>query len=270
MLLHCLLLAGTFTFPGQEDIYLEEIVSANYKGRVIWFAPHENENVVNDYLAQKIRREGGRFLILRQAGQRNIALRFGSRVYEVDPNRIFTANGASSSLTRLNPQLKQDQQALKQALDRANALGKFILESMGNPGRRHVLIAIHNNTDGYDNDGKNGRGTVSINRYQKRFEAGAGYILDLNLGQGDEDDLFFITSKKDFRRMRKAAWPTVLQHPRVATDPSQDDGSLSVYAAMIGARYINIEAQRKEGDDHLAIQKYMVDFVYALRGIRGR
>jgi hypothetical protein len=268
MLVGFLIFLGTINFPQQPDIGLEEIVSPGYRGRVVWLSPHENENVVNDYLKEQIKKRGGRYLILRQNGERHIKLRFDDRAYEVDPNRIFTPAGARSSLTRLNDSLSEGDPALEEAVERAVALGRFIIERMGNPGRRHVIIAVHNNTDGYDNDGKNGVGTVSIERYRKRFEAGAGYILDINTGMGDEDDLFFITDRRDFRRMKKAAWPIVLQHPRVATDPNQDDGSLSVYAEMIGARYINVEAQRE--DDHLQIQKYMVDFVFNLRGIRGR
>ncbi len=253
-------------FPVQEDIRLEAFESKDYTGRVMFFAPHENEHVVNAYLAAKVRVSRGRFLILRQNGERHISLHIGDQIYEVDPNRIFTPAGARASLLGLNPHLEQGNPDLGPAQARAIALGRFIFEQLKPKkqwGRKKpIIVAIHNNTDGYDHDGKGGEGTVSIHRYASRLAGGARYIKRLHQGPGDEDDLFFINRAKDFRAMKRAGWNVVCQHPQVATLPDEDDGSLSVYAEMRKIRYINIEAQRKPGDDHLEVQKRMVDFVY--------
>ena len=257
-------MAATLPFPEQPDILLEAITSPGYRDKVVFFAPHENEYVVNDYLSRKILHLRGRFLILRQRGERNIALSIGQREIAVDPNRIFTRSGARKSLRRLNPDLDEESDLFREAWKKAVRLGGFILEQMGTVGGHTVIIAVHNNTDGYDGDGKGGEGTVSIKRYQKKLDQGAGYIKCIHRGKGDEDDLFFINKPKDFKAMKKAGWNVVLQHPRVARLEEEDDGSLSVYAEMIGARYINIEAQRKKGYDHLEVQKKMVDYVFDL------
>ena len=261
-MLLALWLAVDLAFPKQKDIRLEIHGKPDYQGPVYFLAPHENEHVANAYLTTRVQEQGGKFLILRQKGERNILLKYGEAELAVDPNRIFTRAGARSSLLKLNPQLENKPWLLYRACRRAVRLGRFITKHMGGMRPGSIIIAIHNNTDGYDDDGKGGVGTVSIERYRKKFEAGSGFIKDLHVGEGDEDDLFFITEQEDFRAMSEAGWHVLLQHPRVAWAEDQDDGSLSVFAEMKGLRYINIEAQRKP--DHLEVQKQMIELVFDL------
>lgn len=270
-ILFCCLLAGALLtagerlpFPDQPDIQLERFHQAGRIDHVFFLAPHENEHVVNDYLAKKVQRQGGVFLILRQRGQRHLFLKIAGQEYEVDPNRIFTPVGAESSLRRENPELVDQPELLQQAVARAVAVGRFIMGHMNDLKRGTVIVAIHNNTDGFDDDGKDGVGTVSMVRYQKKLDGGAGYILKLHHGTHDEDDLFFITEKRDFRKLKRLGYNLVLQHPRVAVDPDEDDGSLSVLSEKRNLRYLNIEAQRREGCDHLDVQQKMVDHVFRL------
>ena len=252
-------------FQEQPDIWLESHGTSHKRPHVAFFAPHENENVVNEYLSQKVSTHGGRFFILRQWGDRHVVLRVEGKRFEADPNRIFTPIGVKSTLLMLNPSLKEDSPLFAAVFSRTVNLGKFILGEMGSlDNEKAVIIAIHNNTDGFDNDGKGGLGTISMERYAMKLEAGAKYILRLHRGKGDEDDLYFINREEDFNLLKERGWNIVLQHPQVAVLPTEDDGSLSVYAEKIGARYLNIEAQRKEGDDHLEIQKKMVDAVFEI------
>jgi len=128
-------------------------------------------------------------------------------------------------------------------------------------------IAIHNNTNGYDGDGCDGRGTISIKRYQKKLASGANYLIKVHDANIDEDDLFFITGTTDYKAMAEANWNVVLQNPEVANDPSEDDGSLSVLAEKHNKRYVNIEAERSDdgfGSDHLKEQQQMVDLMFQL------
>jgi hypothetical protein len=255
----------TILFPPQQDIFLEVVTGAQPQPWV-FFAPHENEQVVNQHLSGRIREHGGVFVILRQHGERHIQLSIDDNLYEVDPNRIFTDRGRSNTLLRLNLELKTASEQYLKALARAESLAEFILDTM-DAEQATSWIATHNNTNGYADDGNNGRGTISIKRYQKKLDSGANYLIQVHDANIDEDDLFFVTELSDLKIMADANWNVVLQNPNVAVDPLEDDGSLSVLAEMQGKRYINIEAERSDdgfGEDHLAEQKAMVDLTFQI------
>ena len=232
-----------------------------------FLAPHENERVVNRYVAEQVIEHGGTFVVIRQHGKRHIELKINNAVYEIDPNRIFTHRGRTNTLRRLNPELSNNADDYRLALERTTSLADFVLSTMS-AKTADDWIAIHNNTNGYDNDGKQGRGTISIDRYEKKLASGANYLIKVNNANIDEDDLFFITSPADFQAMSDANWNVVLQNPAVANDPDEDDGSLSVLAEMRGKRYINVEAERQDedgfGEDHHSEQKQMVDLTFEL------
>lgn len=103
-------------------------------------------------------------------------------------------------------------------------------------------------------------------QYQQKLAKGAGFILAVSKKYGDEDDLFFVTEQQDFNAMEQSGWNAVLQHPQVVTDPSEDYGSLSLFAQKSGIRYINIEAERSTsnfGENHLVEQQQMLDYVFS-------
>lgn len=265
MKLIALMLLQNIVFPQQPNISLE-VTTSEIQKPWAFIAPHENEHVVNDYVAQKILQHGGVFVVLRQHGERHIQLSVNGKIYEADPNRIFTNKGRVATLRRLNQDLTIDSPNYKMALSRLEALAEFILDTM-QAGQSSSWIAVHNNTNGYDNDGKNGRGTISIKRYQKKLDEGAQYLIDVFDAGKDEDDLFFITEAEDLVMMESAKFNTVLQNPLVATDPNEDDGSLSVLAEMQGKRYINVEAERADngfGSNHEVEQKEMVDLTFKI------
>ena len=232
-----------------------------------FFAPHENEFVANAYVAKKVTEKGGVFVVLRQAGERLIQLKINQLTVQVDPNRIFTDRGIIASIKKNNASLDPQSDTFTAACERAKQLSQFILAALGRESKSSTWVAMHNNTNGYDDDGKNGIGNVSIIRYQQKLSAGAQYLIDVAVGEQDEDDLFFVTSRDDFEAMKINGWNAVLQNPNVANDAEEDDGSLSVYAAMKGLRYINVEAERISdgfGEDHLQVQQQMVDFTFSL------
>ena len=247
------------SFPEQPDIKLEKISGKGHK--VVFFAPHENEHVIEDYLKKTVPDIKANFYILRQNGERHLTLKLPDGDIVVDPNRIFTPEGTEAAIRKMNPTTNQNVALLAQSMQRVDRLRDFLLNTMGLSKKKPVVIAIHNNTDGYDDDGKGGEGTISIVRYQKRFEAGAKYIKRVNVGSGDEDDLIFLTHSSDFRYFRNLGYNLVQQNKDVAVIPGEDDGSLSVWAAKKKIRYLNLEAQRKEGDDHTLVQRQMVDAV---------
>jgi len=257
------------TFEPQPDIYLEVHGSISQEAPWSFFAPHENENLVNQYVSDKVVDEGGIYVILKQNSLRGIELKFGDEHIVVDPNRIFTKKGIRETIKKSNLNKKVSNELMALATARALALGQFIVEHLGGHDTSRTWIATHNNTQGYTGDSKNGFGTISIERYEKKLAEGASFLAGVYNAGKDEDDLFFVTDKHYFSAMKSAGFNAVLQHPQVAWLEDENDGSLSVYAEMKGIRYINVEAERHDpfrgaGENHVEEQIEMVDFTFAL------
>jgi len=267
------LFSQAFVFPSQPDIYLEVVGQPQSAQKQIFYAPHESESVGNAYVADKVTKQGGAFIIMRQQGTRNVTLHIknshnkNTNIY-VDPNRLFTIAGIASSIKKLNPNLVLDSTTARKAIKRAFKLGKFVLAQLNQAKQPITWVAMHNNTEGFAGDHHNGRGDVSIYRYKSKLGNGENFLIDVNIADfHDEDNLFYVTQPIDFQMMRKYHWNVVLQNPIVTTDPKEDDGSLSVYAQMHNIRYINIEAEREDenfGENSTNAQQEMVDFIYFL------
>ncbi|WP_339721272.1 hypothetical protein [uncultured Paraglaciecola sp.] len=260
-----LLLSQVVVFPSQHNIKLEVLGHTSEAPNWSFFAPHENENVVNDYVSQQILERGGVFVILRQKGKRLLRLDIKPFEVKIDPNRIFTKKGRRNNIIKHNPRLRTNTYVFHRAMRLSEALANFIVKTMGGTDTSRTWVAIHNNTHGYLGDNKQGIGNISIVQYQQKLAEGAAFIKAVSLHKGDEDDLFFVTEQQDFNAMDQNGWNAVLQHPQVVTDPTEDDGSLSVYAQKLGIRYINIEAERATGnfgENHLEEQQQMVDYVF--------
>jgi hypothetical protein len=261
-----LLFSQVIAFPSQPNIKLEVIGQASANPNLAVFAPHENENVANDYVTQQIIERGGVFVILRQDGKRLLRFDIEPFKVEVDPNRIFTEQGRRNNIIKHNPTLRTNTYVFHRAMRLSAALAQFIVSKMGGTNSSRTWLAIHNNTQGYLGDNKQGIGNISIEQYQQKLANGASFIIAVSKQQKDEDDLFFVTTRQDFNAMQQSGWNAVLQHPQVVTDPTEDDGSLSVYAQKLGIRYINIEAERSTenfGDNHLVEQQQMLDFFFS-------
>jgi hypothetical protein len=242
--------AWVVPFPPQPDIQLE--IFQNQSNGVVFFAPHENEFVLHTTLVNYVSMHEGTYLVLRQNGLRHLTLRLGSYRFEVDPNRLFTPRGIRNNIRALNPQFPEG--LIPEATALTLQVTEFLLRHL-REGDVRVWVAIHNNLDGFEGDGRWGRGTVSIWRYLEKMSQGAGFLADLHAGAGDEDDLFWTTTREDFEALSLAGHHVVLQSPSVAVEEQEDDGSLSVYAAMQGIRYFNCEAQH--GPPHPLEQERM-------------
>tara|TARA_R110002153_G_scaffold5120_8_gene24250 strand:- start:8444 stop:9292 length:849 start_codon:yes stop_codon:yes gene_type:complete len=261
-----LLLSQIVVFSPQPNIKLEVIGQVTDKPNWSLFAPHENENVANEYVRQQILERGGVFVILRQEGKRLLRLEIKPFEVKIDPNRIFTKKGRRKNIIRHNPKLRTNTYVFHRAMRLSAALAKLIVSTMGGTESSRSWVAIHNNTHGYLGDNKQGIGNISMVQYQQKLAKGAGFILAVSKKYGDEDDLFFVTEQQDFNAMEQSGWNAVLQHPQVVTDPSEDYGSLSLFAQKSGIRYINIEAERSTsnfGENHLVEQQQMLDYVFS-------
>lgn len=261
-----LLLSQVIAFPSQPNIKLEVIGQVSANSNLTVFAPHENENVVNDYVSNKVTKYGGVFVILRQNKERWIRFNIEPFEVKIDPNRIFTEQGRRRNILKHNPKLRTNTYVFHRAMLLSKRLAKLIVHNMGGLNPSRTWLAIHNNTHGYQGDNKQGRGDISIQLYQQKMANNASFIKAVSKQNGDEDDLFFVTHQRDFNTLQQSGWNVVLQHPKVVTNPTLNDGSLSVYAQKSGIRYINIEAERSTynfGENHLVKQQQMLDFVFS-------
>ena len=172
-------------------------------------------------------------------GGRNVAFERGARRYAFDPNRIFTDAGALATLRRLNRTDSTVADIDPEVVEVVRRFAEALLDSVGLDTLRQV-VALHNNTD---------------EQYSARsYLPGAEYAsdaADVHLEPGsDADDFFFVTERTLFDRLRAEGFNVVLQHNAAVTD----DGSLSVFAARAGIRYVNVEAQH----GHRAEQERMI------------
>jgi hypothetical protein len=199
---------------------------------------HDDENTAVEAGLIALRRSGGRLVELQHGGMRDISFRLDGETFVVDPNRIFTTEGARQTLAKLS----------RHTMEAERAVERFAKEllSVYSIERADVVIALHNNTEGQYSALSYEKGGVFAS------DASAVFIKD----GSDPDDFFFVTEAAVFDALRRRGYNVVLQDNRRVTD----DGSLSVYCGRAGVRYINVEAQH----GHLREQ---VAMILALQGV---
>lgn len=171
-------------------------------------------------------------------GKRKLLYRINDKIFDFDPNRIFSSEGINKSFGANYPnEFKQD----------LEKFGKDLIKEFNSKNTNKYIIAVHNNTDGYDGENK----TASIIHYKKDKNA-----KDVFKAKGiDPDDYFVVTEQEDFDKLKNL-------NKNVALEPDnpKDDGSLSVYCKKNKIPYINIEAQHYHKD----IQAEMMKIVFEL------
>lgn len=181
--------------------------------RYLWI--HGDERTARDVLLKHLETaRGTAFLTTSAARQFTLS---GGRI---DPNRMFSRQGAAANLKTLNP--RWDSAQTVAALDRLDReRERFVRAILPPPGG--LLIAVHNNTRGYSV-----RDEVPISDR-------------VSLADPEHpNDFMLATDAADFERLARSPYNVVLQNAA----PKDDDGSLSRLAAKRGARYVNIEAAR--------------------------
>jgi hypothetical protein len=142
-----------------------------------------------------------------------VSLRSG----RIDPNRMFSREGAERNLRTLNPKWSEAQIAngeLKLARDQH----KFVRAIRPPTGGR--IVALHNNSNGYS---VNSELAISDRKSLKDAD--------------NPHEFFLATEPADFEKLAASPFNVVLQN----TAPPDDDGSCSRLAARMGIRYINLE-----------------------------
>lgn len=134
---------------------------------------------------------------------------------KIDPNRMFSREGAERSLKSLNPSTDPEQVvSVLNYLDRERPkLLKHLV-----PGKGSRMFAMHNNRDYSVNDEIAASDQTSIRQ------------------PSQPRNFFLCTDPKDFDILKQSPYNVVLQ-----SKPDPDDGSLSRLFARRGLRYINLE-----------------------------
>ena len=207
----------------------------------VYFAPHHSETTCVQAALAVIKKRGGKLVQIINGGRRDIIFRLNDVEYGFDPNRIFTASGIKATLINKKIRGNYSPEAYQAVHDFAQQV-LFILREM----RSGTLIALHNNTTG----------AYSVLSYASGGKlASQASAVNVN-SEMSPDDFFLVTTRRFFTHLKVAEYNVVLQSMAKMTD----DGSMSVYCALRGIRYVNVEAR----SGHLAVQTKMIE---ALSGI---
>lgn len=224
-------LAG-FAFPWFQPKTIR-LVDARFRvirnGKSAWrfLHIHGDESTARDVLLERIATQKGIAFVV-ENDRRYVAIDSG----RIDPNRMFSREGAEASLRRLNPQWRESQ-VINAMLALDQGREKFIRQIL--PPSGGILISLHNN----------GRS------YSMRTE------IPLSDRASVKDDarmfnFMLATDPRDFATMEGSPFNCVLQR----NPPPPDDGSLSRLCAARGVRYVNIEA----GLGDIEAQRAMLDW----------
>jgi hypothetical protein len=173
---------------------------------------HGNETTAREVVMEQVKAHGGKALVI-DSETRYVPLGPG----RIDPNRMFSSEGASRNLRMLNPGWTEAQIA-NGALALARDRNKFLHAIRPPKGGR--IVALHNNSSGYSVESE-----VAISDRTSLKDA------------KNPHEFFLATDPSDFDILAASPFNVVLQN----TAPKDDDGSLSRLAARLGIRYVNLE-----------------------------
>ena len=188
---------------------------------------HGNEETARQVLTEHMKKASGTAWLA--AGHaRNAPFLAG----ELDPNRMFSREGAERNLRALNP-----------AWSEAHLLnGLLILDrtrrqltSALRPGAGDVLIAVHNNRD-----------------YSVNDELAASNATALN-DRDNPHEFCLCTDEGDFQLLSKGPYNVVLQN----RPGGAEDGSMSRYAVRAGFRYANLEVAMGKAEKQRAMLEWL-------------
>ena len=153
----------------------------------------------------------------------------------VDPNRIFSRDGAYYALRKFKPGWQPG--TLKMALDEIDRERESFLDILM-PNKNGLLISLHNNFRGYNVHKEKGNSQrISIKKNE------------------NPRDFIICTDSSDFEILVSSPYNVVLQNEL----PERDDGSLSWEALRRNVRYLNIETRLGYLSKQKAMLKYIED-----------
>ena len=195
-----------------------------------YFHVHGNETTARELLYEHMKKfKGTGFTV--QSLARQVPL----GALEIDPNRMFSGEGAERNLRRVNVDLSEA--AIQNALHYLERDRRKFVQAIL-PPEGGLLIALHNNGPGY-----------SVHTEVPISDA-------VSLADPENPREFMLTvNRPDFDILKTSPFNVVLQDKA----PPDDDGSLSRLCTKLGVRYVNIEARLGNLDG----QRRMLEFIEA-------
>ena len=213
------LLASIYIFATSENakvqiagIQFKVIQNGDSERRYIWLHGDEQtarmalENHMKEYQGKAFLIEG----ILRES-------EFFDGI--IDPNRIFSSNGAQANIQKYNPRWSKTKK--EESLVTLNKERQSFFDNIF-PNNGELLVALHNNYKGYN----------------IRKELGRSDAKSIKKDQNPRD-FYICTNRIDYDILAKSPFNVDLQEKL----PKKDDGSLSWAAMGHGIRYVNIETR---------------------------
>lgn len=231
---------------GQDTVQL--IIYEQKGGDHVFIHVHENEIASLQAGLQALSKYGGKLVTLAHSfdgtKNRNVTFRLGKNQYVFDPNRIFSKD--MSVLTGSISLVKGKGKVDGQITGIADRLAKAIWNELeGYP----LIIALHNNKNmpaQYKTRWLFWKHiepeSYSITSYVRKFDQSSDSgksCSDIYINPSiNNSEFFIVTQRADFDLLYRLRYNAVLQNQNPV-----DDGSLSVFAAKKGIRYINAEAK---------------------------
>ena len=187
-----------------------------------FLALHDTEKTGLKAAFEFIRLYGGSAVELNYGRGRYIDFSDSSKNFSIDPNNMFTDEGADLGLARFSePQIHDG------LSEKVRHLGKEVL-NLAKPDSLGVIVTLHNNYNG----------GFSIYSYTPgNYLETTAQDVYIN-SEMDPDNFVFVTERLFFDYLKQKQVNVVLQSPQVP-----DDGSLSVFAMQNNIPYANIEGQ---------------------------
>ncbi len=183
---------------------------------------------------------GGHLIKIENRTERNLPVILNNNKWQIDPNRIFSDTGIIMNLKELNKH-----KASPGVVNKINQFGEQVASLL--PENSNCIIALHNNTDKH----------FSIKDYLpggKRVRDAKKVFFN---EEEDPDDIVLTTDSLIYEHMANACYNTILQD---AVNVKKD-GSLSVYAALRGKRYVNIETEHGREAQYVKMLEHLMLFL---------
>lgn len=218
---------------GDSVFFFKKFCNPSINNNYVFINVHSNEVTSQLVTIDFSKNNNTCFYALFNSQKRNVKFNVGKKLYEVDPNRIFTPKGRKATLKKNSTYNKKAELITKIMAD-------TILTKISS---YKLVVAMHNNTNN----------EYSIKSYMKDSSEAANtaelYINPSN----DCDDFVYTTVPKIYQFLKDKKINVVLQK----SNGFVDDGSLSSYCTSKKIDYLNIEAEHS----HKAEQLRMLNII---------